>query len=291
MILSMTGYGRGEARDGDISYSVEIKSLNSKSTDIRCKMPDGFIQEEIWIRKIVQDQVMRGRIEVIVTDKSQGDALTLDLDDGLIKAYHSKLKALSEELGEDSSDLIPVIMRNQELLKGQTQPISDEQWAVVKKALDQSIANLNEFRQTEGKVLSDELSLRAKNIGELLPKVALYEGARIEKLKERLHKNLEEFIQKDKVDQNRFEQEVLFYIEKLDITEEKIRLDQHCKYFEEQIQAAADQSGKVLNFICQEMGREINTLGAKAQNSDLQQIVVSMKDELEKIKEQLANVL
>ena len=103
MILSMTGYGRGEARDGDISYSVEIKSLNSKSTDIRCKMPDGFIQEEIWIRQIVQERVMRGRIEVIVTDKSQGDALTLDLDDGLIKAYHKKLKALSEELGEDSS--------------------------------------------------------------------------------------------------------------------------------------------------------------------------------------------
>ena len=147
------------------------------------------------------------------------------------------------------------------------------------------------FRADEGAVLGKDLIQRAAKIQELLPKVEMYEAPRIEKLKERLKRNLEDFIQMDRIDHNRFEQEVLFYIEKLDITEEKLRLEQHCKYFRDQVQNESYESGKVLSFIAQEMGREINTLGSKAQDSDLQQIVVSMKDELEKIKEQIANIL
>ncbi len=291
MVLSMTGYGRGEASDGDISYQVEIKTLNSKSTDIRCKLPEGFVQEEILIRQVIQDKVMRGRIEAIVTDTSQAEAQNIDLDEGLIKAYFHKLKKISDDLGQDTSQLLPTILRNQDLLKGKASKLSEKQWNVVKDALDKSIIDLNTFRFTEGKVLADELRSRSRSIAHLLSTVEVHEKARIVKLREKLLKNLEDFVQKDKIDQNRFEQEVIFYIEKLDITEEKIRLDQHCSYFDEQMDNEELQSGKVLNFISQEMGREINTLGAKAQDSDLQQIVVAMKDELEKIKEQLANIL
>lgn len=291
MVLSMTGYGRGEASNGDISYQVEIKTLNSKSTDIRCKLPDGFVQEEILIRQVIQDKVMRGRIEVIVSDTSHATAKSIDLDEGLIKAYYYTLKKIADDLGQDTSQLLPTILRNQDLLKGNSTKLTDTQWAVVKEALDSAIIDLDVFRTTEGSVLADELRSRSRNIAQLLSTVDVHEKARIVKLREKLQKNLEDFVQKDKVDQNRFEQEVIFYIEKLDITEEKIRLDQHCTYFEEQLDNDDAQSGKVLNFISQEIGREINTLGAKAQDSDLQQIVVAMKDELEKIKEQLANIL
>ena len=291
MILSMTGYGRGEAQEGDICYQVEIKSLNSKNTDIRCKMPEGFMQEEILIRQLVKEEVMRGRIEVLVTDLSQGDSVATNINESNIKVYYNKLKQIAEELGEKPNRILPALIRNQDVMKGQPTSISKAQWNVVYDALKESLRTLAEFRKEEGIVLATELSKRAQNINNLIPEVEKYEGERIQKLKERLQRNLEDFIQKEKIDQNRFEQEVLFYIEKLDITEEKIRLAQHCKYFEEQINTPVPQSGKVLAFIAQEMGREINTLGAKAQHSELQQIVVQMKDELEKIKEQLANVL
>jgi uncharacterized protein (TIGR00255 family) len=287
----MTGYGMGEAKDGDIYYQVEIKSLNSKSTDIRCKLPDGFMQEEILIRQAVKDKVLRGRIEVLVTDLSQGDSLATNIDENAIVIYYNKLKGIAQSLGEPTDQILPSLMRNQDVMKGANTQLSKEQWTVVEKATHNAIIDLNNFRKDEGKVLADELLQRASNIAKLLPSVEKYELIRIEKLKERLQKNLVEFIQKDKIDQNRFEQEVLFYIEKLDITEEKIRLAQHCKYFEEQVNTNEPQKGKVLTFIAQEMGREINTLGAKAQDSDLQKVVVKMKDELEKIKEQLANIL
>ena len=291
MLYSMTGYGRGEASGGSHKYLVEIKTLNSKSTDIRCKLPEGFVQEEILIRNIIKDKVLRGRIEVIVTDIRQGDMIDVDLNTDLIRAYYKKLKEVAISLNEPTTELLATIMRNQELFKSEGTGTTPDQWKVVAKATQLAIDNLNDFRLTEGKVLAEELSQRAKNIADLLPAIAKYEAPRIEKLRERLQKNLDEYIQKDKVDQNRFEQEVLYYIEKLDITEEKIRLEQHCKYFEEHLRSADEQSGKVLAFIAQEMGREINTLGSKAQDSDLQQIVVVMKDELEKIKEQLANIL
>jgi len=291
MILSMTGYGRGEAQDGDICYQVEIKSLNSKNTDIRCKLPEGFIQEEILIRQLVKEEVMRGRVEVLVTDLSQGESVATNINESILKVYYNKLKKIALDLEENTESILPALIRNQDIMKGQTASISKAQWNVVYDALKDSIRALSQFRTEEGKVLAKELSQRAFIIDKLIPEIEKFEGERIEKLKERLQRNLEDFIHKDKIDQNRFEQEILFYIEKLDITEEKIRLRQHCKYFEEQINTPDPQSGKVLSFIAQEMGREINTLGAKAQHFELQQIVVQMKDELEKIKEQLANVL
>ncbi len=287
----MTGYGKGESTDGDISYRVEIKSLNSKSTDIRCKLPDGFLQEEILIRQTIQEKIKRGRIEVVVTDMSQGDGVSVSINEALVKAYYQSIKKIAQDLQEDTSNILPTILRNQELLKGQPMALTDAQWNVVKSSLESAINELNNFRKDEGQVLSQDLKNRVEAIQTLIPNIANYEKARIDKLRERIQKNLEDVIQKDKIDENRFEQEVLFYIEKLDISEEKVRLVQHCKYFLEQIANKELQSGKVLGFIAQEMGREINTLGAKAQDSDLQKLVVSMKDELEKIKEQIANVL
>ncbi|MEL7019982.1 MAG: DUF1732 domain-containing protein, partial [Bacteroidota bacterium] len=202
---------------------------------------------------------------------------------------HRELKQLTEELDLPQNDIVQAIMRIPNVVSAAHESITSEEWAIVEDALNDALDKFTAFRHTEGQAMETDLSLRVNNIADLLQQLHPYEKERVVRLRQRLKQSLEEHLNKDKIDENRFEQEVLFYLEKMDVTEEKVRLEQHCKYFLEVLQKKNTQKGRKLSFISQEMGREINTLGAKAYSSEIQRIVVQMKDELEKVKEQVAN--
>lgn len=291
MILSMTGYGKCTASYINKSFVVEVKSLNSKTTDIRVKMPSILSDREFAIRKLVQDEAIRGRIEVIINIEGENANGDFTFNAPLFKAYYQELSKIADELHIEKPDIFSAIMRVQAVTQSGVSSMGDEEWAAVQGMLEKALKGLENFRKDEGAVLAQDLIQRVEFIRTSIPRIEVFEAGRIERVKERMKKNLEEFLGLDKVDQNRFEQEVIMYLERIDITEEKIRLAQHCEYFINQLYSGDTQVGKILNFISQEIGREINTLGSKAQDSDMQQIVVSMKDELEKIKEQLANIL
>lgn len=287
----MTGYGKGQANFEGKVYSIEIKSLNSKNTDIRCRIPSNLADKEFKIRKLIQEKVLRGRIEVIIT--AEGGDLSSDysINKDLFRKFYKDLSALTSELKIESGDLVSSIMRIPSVTTSDGRGIDEKEWLEIQKGINQAIEAISIFRKDEGQVLADDFLIRVASIKGALPKIEKYEETRIVKIKEKLKKHFDELFVAEKVDLNRFEQEVIYYLEKLDITEEKVRLTQHCIYFVEQMQNDNPQIGKKLAFIAQEMGREINTLGSKAQDSDMQQLVVEMKDDLEKIKEQLANIL
>lgn len=291
MILSMTGYGKCVDSYNNKSYVVEVKSLNSKTTDIRVKIPSILSDKEFSIRKMVQDEAIRGRLEVIINIEGENANGDFTFNAPLFKAYYAELSKMSQELGIDNPDIFSAIMRVQAVTQSGVSSIADEEWEAVQKMIEKALKGLENFRKDEGAVLAQDLIQRVNIIKSSIPRVEAFESLRIEKMKDRMKKNLDEFLGSDKVDQNRFEQEVIMYLERIDITEEKIRLAQHCEYFISQLNSEDTQVGKILNFISQEIGREVNTMGSKAQDSDMQQIVVAMKDELEKIKEQLANIL
>lgn len=291
MILSMTGYGRGNGTYNNKAYVVEVKSLNSKNTDIRVKIPANLSDKEFSIRKMVQDGALRGRIEVIIGIEGESSNGDFTFNAALFKTYYEELSKITVEMGIEKPDIFAAVMRIPAVVNSGGSIVSEEEWEAVQALIEKALKGLESFRIDEGFVLAQDLGARVANIKDSIPKIAVYEQTRAEKLKEKLKKNFEDFFVSEKVDQNRFEQEVLYYLERIDITEEKVRLAQHCEYFMSQLNSSDTQVGKILNFISQEMGREINTLGSKAQDSDMQQIVVFMKDELEKIKEQLANIL
>ena len=290
MLLSMTGYGRETVEINHKTITVEIRSLNSKYTDLRLKIPQNYREKEMFLRKKVNDMVGRGKVDLTIDITSLNPAEGLNLD--LFRNYFLQLQDFAKELDTDPGDLFTALLRLQNITSGDaTSIVDDQEWASVQQVIEGAFDKFNAFRKTEGQALLDDMTSRIAQIKSLLGQVEPFESARSEKLRERLAHNLEEHVGKDRVDENRFEQEILYYLEKLDITEEKVRLAQHCKYFLEELKKPTPQKGRKLNFISQEIGREINTLGAKAHSSDLQRIVVSMKDELEKIKEQVANVL
>ncbi|MBK8701343.1 MAG: YicC family protein [Saprospiraceae bacterium] len=291
MILSMTGYGRSNVLLENINYTVELKALNSKTTDIRCKMPATFAEREMQIRKLITDEVVRGRVEFNIFTGDDNASDDYNINTSLLVRFFNQLKALQGEINIADADIFTAVMRIPSVTQSIAEPISDEDYARVELTMREAITSLTRFRMDEGLELATDLKSRVLSIQEKLSRVGDYEGGRIVRIRERLRKNLEEFIQSERIDVNRFEQEIIYYLEKIDITEEKVRLNQHCNYFIEQLDNKETQVGKILAFIAQEMGREINTLGAKAQDSELQQLVVLMKDELEKIKEQLANIL
>lgn len=291
MILSMTGFGRANMQYNNTTYTVEVRSLNSKSTDIRIKLPSGMSDKEVQIRKIVTDSAIRGRIELFLFTDSNEAIAAESLNKPLFKMYYNQLNALKEELKAGESDLIAAVMRIPNIVQESASQVSEEEWTEIEILILNALKEMRNYRIDEGKVLARDLGSRVNIIESFLPKITPFEQARILKQKDKLRKSLEEYQMSDKVDQNRFEQELIYYLEKIDITEEKIRLAQHCQYFKEQLMNDNEQVGKILAFISQEMGREINTLGSKAQDFDIQQIVVIMKDELEKVKEQLANIL
>lgn len=289
MLLSMTGYGRVTHSFRDKTMTIELRSLNSKFTDIRFKLPQSYKEKEGVLRKLITDEVKRGKIDISIDVKSMSGDDNYGLNKALFKKYYRELKELSDELELVNSDILQAIMRIPNVVATAEEAIDDEEWAALMEAVRKTLKNFTDFRKTEGQAMKDDLTLRTKNIMALLTTLDPFEKERVTRLRQRVYNTLEEHLGKDKIDENRFEQEILFYLEKIDVTEEKVRLEQHCNYFLEQLNSKAIIKGRKLSFISQEMGREINTLGAKAYSSDIQKIVVGMKDELEKIKEQVAN--
>ncbi|WP_421797662.1 YicC/YloC family endoribonuclease [Haliscomenobacter sp.] len=291
MLLSMTGYGRVSRNYRDKTIIVEIRSLNSKFTDLRLKAPQHYKEKEPDIRKILTERLERGKIDFTLEINSSTGEDGFALNIPLFKRYVTELRQLSAELKVETGDLLQAVLRLPNVVATANDEIEEQEWENVYSAIKEAIEQFEQFRASEGKVLQEELRSRIVLIQENLEKVGPLEGERVVRMRQRLHQNLEESLGKEKIDENRFEQEIIHYLEKLDITEEKVRLAQHCKYFIEELTQPGTQKGRKLSFISQEIGREINTLGAKAYSSEIQRLVVVMKDELEKIKEQVANCL
>ena len=288
----MTGYGRVVRAFGETKITIEVRALNSKLTDIRFKMPMNYKEKEIDLRRTITEQAERGKIDVNINVESLSGEGAFIINHELFKRYHAELTQLKKELGIESGDILQAIARLPNVAGGEDTPLSDEQWAETEATLNETLKEFTNFRLKEGEAMEKDLRLRNKNILEKLDDVKKFEGGRMEKMRQRMRQNLDEYMNKENVDENRFEQEVLFYLEKIDITEEKVRLAQHIRFLEDTLNDKKNTSkGKTLNFIAQEMGREINTLGSKAYSADIQHVIVAMKDELEKMKEMIANVV
>jgi len=292
MILSMTGFGRANGMFKDRQINVEIKSLNGKSPDIRLKLPNYYKEKELELRKFVLDQLERGKIDVSISVVSTKEDIEYSLNVELFKKYTTEIKSLQSDLDVSEGDILQTVIRIPNVIQNNEENLDVAEWETTKKLTQEAIDHLTQFRKQEGDSLYKDLSDSIRNILEALGSVPQYEEARMNKLKQRMRKNLDEFLGKENVDHNRFEQEVMHYLERLDINEEKVRLEQHCAYFTKELEDAnAKVKGRKLGFIGQEIGREINTMGAKAQFTEIQQLVVVMKDNLEKIKEQVANAV
>ena len=292
MLLSMTGYGRSTRSFGDKTVAVEIRALNSKMTDIRFKMPSNYKEKEIDLRRILTEKAERGKIDMSIYVRSMTGEDDYVMNHDLFRRYYKELSQLKAELGIEHGDVLQAILRLPNVLGSDEDSVNEEQWQATLDAINEAFVDFNSFRLTEGGAMEKDLRLRIEIIARLLTEVEPFEVERVSKLRQRMKHNLEEFMGKENVDKNRFEQEVLFYLEKIDITEEKVRLGQHCKYFVDNLNDPKTTSkGKTLNFITQEIGREINTLGSKAYSANIQHLVVQMKDELEKMKELIANLV
>ena len=286
MILSMTGYGKAEKSLSNKKVTIEIKSLNSKQIDMNVRMPSVYREKELICRQKISTELKRGKIDVSFFVENTGQEANITLNKSLIKTYYSELKEINDELNI-SEPLMNVVMRMPEVFKTEKENLDQNEWLEIEKLLDQAIVNLTAFRADEGKAMENDFKIRIKNIQTILDEIEKTESNRIEDKKNRLQEKINSLT--TEVDKNRFEQELIYYLEKLDITEEIVRLNNHLSYFIENL--AAPSQGKKLGFICQEIGREINTIGSKSNNAQMQQLVVRMKDELEKIKEQILNVL
>lgn len=291
MIQSMTGFGKAICELPNKKISIEIKSLNSKQLDLNTRLPNLYREKDIEVRNLLSKKLFRGKIDLgFFVEAATSDKIT-KINHQAIKDYHGQLKAITEDLGmSDNTDFLKVIMPLPDTVKVELAELNEEEWQAIASTIQKAIDDIISFRKSEGQALENDIRERITCIGELLTEVPKYESQRIEKIKTRIRENLEEVAQKSQIDENRFEQEIIFYLEKLDVTEEKVRLKNHLEYFIETIESG-DSVGKKLGFITQEIGREINTLGSKANDAELQKIVIRMKDELEKIKEQILNVL
>jgi len=291
MISSMTGFGQSSGTFNNRHINVEIKSLNGKSADIRVRIPTYYKEKELEIRKIILNKLQRGKMDVVITVASDNEDVEYTLNKQLLKKYASQLMSLSEEMNIDKGDIFQSIIKIPNIIKPNDEKLNDDEWEFAKGLIQSTLENIVNFRQNEGRSIHADLTESIDTILLNLSKVPQYEQERMTRIRERMMKHLEEFLNKENVDRNRFEQEVLHYMERLDINEEKVRLEQHCNYFLEELNSDSPQLGKKLGFIGQEIGREINTMGAKAQFSELQKLVVNMKESLEKIKEQVANAV
>lgn len=290
MIKSMTGFGKATAEINGKKFSVEIKTLNSKQADISVRMPSLFKEKEFAIRSLINQELERGKIDFSLSFETLGETNNFSVNKDLFKKYYNELAVMANELGQNSVDLFTIVSRMPDVFKTDKQELEETEWQKVNQLIVEAINATNNFRITEGETLQQELLQRTANILSLLKQVDVFEPKRLEVVKERIAAHLAEAVGKENINKDRFEQELIFYIEKFDVTEEKTRLTTHCNYFIETIKNNLSE-GRKLGFITQEMGREINTLGSKANNVDIQMLVVQMKDELEKIKEQTLNVL
>ncbi len=287
----MTGYGRASGSFGEKTITAEVRALNSKMTDLKLRLPGDYKEKEVELRKLVTDHAERGKIDVVIEVQNADGAATVSLNESLFRGYHRELHRLAGELGIGQTDMLQAILRIPNVVASASGEVDEDEWAAVSDTVTRALDHFKHFRRQEGKALEADLRLRVANILLLLAEIAPFEQERFTRMRERMRNNMEEAFGKENLDANRFEQEILYYLEKMDVTEEKVRLEQHCKYFLEQVDNPKQSAGRSLGFISQEMGREINTLGAKAYDADIQRLIVQMKDELEKIKEQLANVL
>ncbi len=290
MLMSMTGFGRSEYQDDSVYIRVDIKSVNSKGFDLKLKLPVDYFHKDPQVRSLLQRTLMRGKIECYVTLERQ-DTVPYQINLGVGEQYYTAIKDLAQRLGYNPRkvNMIETIMHLPDILKPVRQEGDEQTWEKIMKTMQEALQQLQAFRRQEGEALEKDLVKRVGLIEEFLSQVPQYEKERIDRVKDRLLSALGEL--KVDHDKDRFEQEMIYYLEKYDITEEKVRLQNHINYFRQTVAENQAAAGKTLNFIAQEMGREINTLGSKANHFAIQQLVVKMKDELEKIKEQLANVL
>ena len=287
----MTGFGRAEQTIGDKTYLVEIKSLNGKQLDINLKIPPIIKTYEFDIRSLIQEYLLRGTIECLIVVKQNGATKPVVINTDLIKSYYQQIENLASELSIDTNSVLAALLRLPEVVSPSTEVLDESDWKHLKGVIEAALQELNTHRIEEGKSLEKELRLRIRNIKIQEDEILKLEPERRKRMKKELIDLLEENAGKENYDSNRLEQELIYYIEKIDIREEQVRLKNHCQYFITILESDDDSKGKKLSFVVQEIGREINTTGSKAYDSDIQRSVVLMKDELEKIKEQTFNIL
>ena len=285
MIKSMTGYGKSVIQLPTKKITVELKSLNSKNLDLNTRVPSSYREKELEIRKLISKSLVRGKVDFNLYIEVTGEKTTAKVNEGVVKQYMNQLKNISSVA---EVELLKMAVKMPDSMKTEREEIDAGEFKNILEAVNEALTAINHYRSDEGTVLGNDFKIRIKNISELLIKVVAVDSERMTIVKNRLRKAVEDL--KEAVDENRFEQELIYYLEKYDITEEKVRLKNHLNYFNEAL-ASSDSNGKKIGFICQEIGREINTIGSKSNHAPMQQLVVQMKDELEKIKEQSLNVL
>lgn len=317
MILSMTGFGRASIDMPTKKINVEIKSVNSKTLDISFRMNGRYREKELELRQLLSKQLERGKVDFNISVEHNSITAPLSINQELAMYYYKELKMLNDmihtnheaaeqipnivdnncfttmisgSIHTSSTDYLGMILKMPDVMKGDSSELDPEEWTAIKQCVDNAILDCIQFRKDEGEELKNEFIKRIELILSYLKEVELFEPQRLSRIRERIHNNINELFPNVKVDESRLEQEMVFYVEKLDITEEKVRLRKHCSYFIETLNSS-ENTGKKLNFICQEIGREINTLGSKSNDYEMQKLVVMMKDELEKIKEQILNIL
>ena len=286
----MTGYGKAEGVVENKKISVEVRSLNGKFLDCSLRVPGLYRQKEMLVRSKAAKEVVRGKVDISISYESLEGEQNFFINTELLKNYYQGLSEVSKELNISEENVLGTLMKMPEVMRSEKQKLSEGEWVGIEKLIDEALVSFNSFRLAEGDVLKKEVEGRVNQIASLLVQVEPFETERIDTIKTRIKKNIDEIVSKEGFDQNRFEQELIFYMERYDITEEKVRLKAHCEHF---IKTMNDEEaqGKKLGFISQEIGREINTLGSKANHAEMQKIVVQMKDELEKIKEQALNIM
>ena len=290
MIRSMTGYGKAEGNVGTRKFTVELKSLNSKQLDLNVRMPSLYKEKEMKLRKWLADRVFRGKTDLSIYYEADAAEKRMTINKALISSFHEVLKEVADQIGQQDVDYLSMIMRIPDVLKPEREELNEDEWSQIMKLIEQAFEMFNSYRVQEGAGLEEDFRGRIAKIQELEGGLDDLIEQRIARIKGRISGNLEEFIESEKLDKNRFEQELIYYLEKIDVSEERQRLKSNTDYFLD-ILTNGNAQGKKLGFISQEIGREINTLGSKANDAEIQRGVIQMKDELEKIKEQVLNVL
>jgi uncharacterized protein (TIGR00255 family) len=291
MIKSMTGFGKAEFEVNNKKITLELKTLNSKQVDISARIPSVYREKEIEIRKELAEKLVRGKIDLTIYVENHGSESNSKINESILTAYFQHLKKINEKLGlKTDQGTLEAVLRLPDVIKTEYESFDEVEWLVIVDHLRKAMSEIDEFRIREGKALETDIVANSKSISELLTQIDPFEAQRLEVIKNRLTESLGKLNLNGSIDENRFEQELIYYLEKMDMNEEKVRLANHCDFFIETIDLP-ESSGKKLAFIVQEMGREINTLGSKAYESNIQRLVVQMKDHLERIKEQLLNVL
>jgi uncharacterized protein (TIGR00255 family) len=291
MLKSMTGFGRSEKQIGDKNLQVEIRALNGKQLEMLLKLPPILKPYEFEIRGAISEKLMRGSVECTVTLKQNGASKPVSINSELLRSYHQQILGLSESLGLDTSNLLDTLLKLPEVVSAPADSLTTSEWESFREVLLVAMEELDRHRSDEGSALEKDLSLRIANIRSMQGEVYRLDGPRKDRMRMRLKRLMEEQVGPEKFDANRLEQELIYHIERMDITEEQVRLSNHCDYFDALLSEPTEGKGKKLGFVLQEIGREINTTGSKANDADLQKVVVMMKDELEKAKEQVLNVL